>query len=493
MKRLVRMMLSRTSLILLLLLAQIVLFLFLIDWISQYKYLNTIFYGISVLIVIYLITKEENPEYKLTWIIPILVFPLFGGLFYLFYRQRNIGKKVLKRHYSIDDKRYDYVSGLDQQLTTKNMNYLHNLNWPTYKHTKTDFLRSGELMFKAMLEDLKKAEKYIFMEFFIINKGEMWSQVLEILKEKAAAGVDVKVLYDDFGSSTLPYRYAKTLRSYGIDAINFNPMRLHLNFAMNYRDHRKIIVVDGKVAYTGGINIGDEYINLIHPFGHWHDAGIRLEGDAVWSLIIGFLENWSFSSKKEIDYAPYRVEHKMESDGSVTPFTDTPLDQETTTKNIYLSLISEAQSSIYITSPYLIIDNELLTALKYAAKAGIDVKIIIPYIPDKRIVFMVTESYVPELMESGCNVYRYKPGFIHSKMMIIDEKRALIGTANLDFRSLYLHFENSVYLEKTKSIDDMVSFFNETIKDSIYIKNFGKRHFLYRIVQILLRGFSSLM
>lgn len=493
MKRLVRMMLSRTSLILLLLLAQIFLFLAIIDWFSQYKYLNTVFYGISVLIVIYLITKDENPEYKLTWIIPILIFPLFGGLFYLLYRQRNIGKKVLARHYAIDDQRNEYVSGLDQHLKTKNMNYLYNLSWPTYIHTKTEFLASGEEMLESLIKDLKKAEKYILMEFFIINKGVMWDQILEVLKEKASQGVEIKIIYDDFGSSTLPYRYAKKLHSYGIEAINFNPMRLHLNFAMNYRDHRKIVVIDGKIAYTGGINIGDEYINLIQPFGHWQDAGIKIEGDAVWSLIIGFLENWSFSSRKTIDYTPYRTETKDETDGYITPFTDTPLDQETTTKNIYLSLISEAQKSIYITTPYLIIDNELLTALKYAAKSGVDVKIVIPYIPDKRIIFMVTESYVPELMACGVNVYRYKPGFIHSKMMIVDEKRALIGTANLDFRSLYLHFENSVYLEKTKSIDDMVLFFNQIVQKSVFIKNFGKRNILYRMVQILLRGFSSLM
>ncbi|MBU1093066.1 MAG: cardiolipin synthase [Firmicutes bacterium] len=493
MKRLVRMILSRTSLILLLLLAQIVLFLLLIDWISQYRYLNTVFYAISVMIVVYLITKEENPIYKLSWIIPILIFPLFGGMFYLYYKQRNIGKKVTQRRLNIDLSRYDYVADLDHHLKTKDSNYLYNLNWPTYINTKTDFMASGELMFQAMLDDLKQAKKYIFMEFFIINKGLMWDQVLQVLKEKAASGVEIKLIYDDFGSSTLPYKYAQSLSQFGIEASNFNPMRLHLNFAMNYRDHRKIVVIDGKIAYTGGINIGDEYINLSHPYGHWHDAGIRLEGDAVWSLIIGFLENWRFSTQKDLDYGVYKENHPIQSKGYITPFTDTPLDQETSTKYIYLSLISQAQKSILITSPYLIIDNELLTALKYAAKSGVDVKIIIPYIPDKKIIFMVTESYVPELMEAGVSVYRYTPGFIHSKMMIVDEERALIGTANLDFRSLYLHFENSVYLEKTDSIADMVIFFNETVEKSSYIKNFGKRHFLYRIVQILLRGFSSLM
>ena len=493
MKRIARMILSRTSLILLLLLIQIGVIFLLIDWISQYSYLSTAFYIISVGIVIYLITKEENPVYKLSWIIPILIFPLFGGVFYLLYRQINFSKKVLNRHNSINHERSNYMTDLKLQHKTKNLFYLHNLNWPTYQHTQTDFLASGEAMFKAMLTDLKSAQNYIFLEFFIINKGQMWDEVLEVLKEKAASGVEIKILYDDFGSSTLPYHYQKTLARYGIEAISFNPMRLHLNFAMNYRNHRKIVVIDGKIAYTGGINIGDEYINITHPFGHWHDAGIRLEGDAVWSLIIGFLENWRFSSKQELDYSIYKVDHQLLTDGYVTPFTDTPLDEETSTKYIYLSLISEAQKSILITSPYLIIDNELLTALKYAAKSGIDVKIIIPYIPDKGIVFIVTESYVPELMEAGVSIYRYKPGFIHSKMMIVDGQRALIGTANLDFRSLYLHFENSVYLEKTKSIDDMVSFFNETIEKSMFIKNFGKRNFLYRIVQILLRGFSFLM
>ncbi|MBN2300549.1 MAG: cardiolipin synthase [Acholeplasmataceae bacterium] len=493
MKRIVRMLLSRTFLIMLLVLAQIFLFLYFIDFISDYQYVNDLFYVISVIIVIYLITKEENPVYKLSWIIPILIFPLFGGIFYLLYRQRNVSKSILKKHRNIDLNRYDYTHMMPNQLKTKDSVYLENLNWPTYAQTETKFLSSGEALFEAMKKDIEAAEKYIFLEFFIISPGRMWNEILELLKTKAKQGVEIKILYDDFGSSLLPYRYTKKLATYGIEAINFNPMRMHLNFAMNYRDHRKIIVIDGKVAYTGGINIGDEYINLTHPYGHWKDAGIRLEGDAVWSLIIGFLENWRFQTTDDIDYEYYQNNHKKESTGYIIPFTDTPLDSETTNKNIYLSLISQAQESILITSPYLIIDNELTTALKYASKAGVKVKIIIPYVPDKKIVFMVTESYVPELMEAGAEVYRYKPGFIHSKMMIVDGKRALIGTANLDFRSLYLHFENSVYLEQTPSIDDMVLFFNQTIEESITIKSLGKRNFIYRIVQILLRGFSSIL
>jgi len=314
------------------------------------------------------------------------------------------------------------------------------------------------------------------------------------LKLKVKEGVEVKVLYDDFGSSTLPYQYKKKLRSYGIEAYSFNPMRIHLNFAMNYRDHRKIVVIDGNVGYTGGINIGDEYINKITPFGHWQDAGIRLEGRAVWSLLLGFLENWRFTSRKEIDYAFYKgTTDFSENDGFVTPFSDTPLDKELSTKNIYLSLINSAKSTIYITSPYLIIDNELTTALKFAAKSGIDIKIIIPYIADKKIIFMVTESYVPELMEAGVEVYRYQPGFIHSKMMIVDDQKAMIGTANLDFRSLYLHFENMVYLDRCNSVHEMTDFFNKTIDKSVIIKQTDKRGMIYRLLQIIFRGFSSLM
>ena len=493
MKQLLKMILSRTSLILLLLLAQIVLFLLMVNYVAQFKYITTTLYAISVIIVIYLITREENPAYKLSWIIPILVFPLFGGIFYLLYRRRNISKKILASQFQIAKDRKDYIKGIESSYQSKDLRYLSLNDWPHYHKTNTQFLKSGEILFESLIKDLKEAQKFIFMEFFIIKKGVMWTQILDVLKQKAKQGVEIKLIYDDFGSSNLPYHYTDTLKSYGIEAINFNPMRIHLNFAMNYRDHRKIVVIDGKIAYTGGINIGDEYINEKHPYGHWQDAGIKLEGDAVWSLIIGFLENWRFTSNIQLDYSKYKTDYIKQSQGFVSPFTDTPLDDERTSKNLYLSLISQAQKTIDITTPYLIIDNELMTALKYAAKAGVIVNIIIPHIPDKKIIYMVTQSYVSELIDVGVNVYRYKPGFIHSKMMIVDGMRAMIGTANLDFRSLYLHFENNVYLEQTDSIKDMVSFTKEIITQSIKASNQKKPNLLYRLLQVLLRGFSSLM
>jgi cardiolipin synthase len=321
----------------------------------------------------------------------------------------------------------------------------------------------------------------------------MWDEVLSLLQKKAREGVEVKIIYDDFGSSELPFNYYKKINEKNLEILAFNKMRMHINFAQNYRDHRKIAVIDGKVGYTGGINIGDEYINRIKRYGHWHDAGIRLEGDAVWSLTISFLENWRFSTKKDLDYFNYRVDHPMQSSGFIAPFSDTPLDKETTVKNLFLSLISSASTSIQITTPYLIIDNELMTALKYASKAGVDVKIIIPFVPDKKLIFMVTETYLPELIEAGVKVYRYTPGFIHSKMIITDAKRALIGTANLDFRSLYLHFENMVYLEQNDAIVDMIKFFDETIEKSQQVMKPEKRNVFYKLLQIVLKGFSSLM
>jgi cardiolipin synthase A/B len=484
---------SRTTLVLLLVLLQIGLFFLMINYVSSVGEWQTIFYAISVIIVIYIVGRNENPTYKIGWIIPILVFPLFGGAFYLFYRRRNISKTLLKRHLDLEKSRKIYINHEHSRHMNNDQIYLHRLNWPTYHFTKTNFLASGEAMFKSLLQDLKNAKKFIFLEFFIIQKGKMWEEILSILKTKVKEGVEVKIIYDDFGSSRLPYQYPKVLLKYGIQAYQFNKMQMHLNFMNNYRDHRKIVVIDNKIGYTGGNNIGDEYINLISPYGHWLDTGVRIEGDAVWSLTLAFLENYSFVSEKEVSYKDYYVKHKMESDGLITPFTDTPLDSEETTKNIYISLIQRATKSISVTTPYLIIDNEFSNALRFAAKSGVDVKIIIPFIPDKRFVYMVTESYMPELLKEGVKVYYYKPGFIHSKLMIIDEHLAMIGTANLDYRSLFLHFENSIYIENASTIKDMNHFFETTLQKSELVDRNIKKPLYYRMMQHILKTFSMLM
>ena len=322
----------------------------------------------------------------------------------------------------------------------------------------------------------------------------MWDDILSILKEKAKSGVEIKLIYDDFGSYKLPFKYPEQLEKYGIEAYQFNRMRMHINFAMNYRDHRKIVVIDNKVAFTGGTNIGDEYINLEHPFGHWQDAGIKLTGKAVWSLSVAFLQTLQFITGKTPDFQAYRLPSlDLDSKGYVAPFTDGPINGELVTKNVYLSLITQATKEILITTPYLIIDYELSEALKLAIKSGVKVKIVIPNIPDKKLVYMVTETYANELFSSGVEIYRYQPGFIHSKMMIIDRSHAFIGTANFDFRSLYLHFENNVYLTDVPAIDDMVHYMKKVIDQSKLMDELSQRNIFYRFIQFIMRGFATLM
>lgn len=493
MKRILRMLLSRTSLIGILLLLQIALFIMLIYYVASIPYVSIGLYAVSTLIVIYLIYREENPIYKLSWIVPILIFPLFGGLFYLLYRSRNISNRVKQQYMESEIKRASFVH-LPSINPHKTLNYLNRFYWPAYENTKVDFLDSGEMLFEDLKQELKKAKHFIFLEFFIISPGKMWDEILDILKDKARKGVEIKLIYDDFGSYRLPFKYPRKLASYGIEAYQFNRMRMHVNFAMNYRDHRKIVIIDNNVGFTGGTNIGDEYINLKHPFGHWQDAGIKLTGGAVWSLSLSFLQTLQFISNKELDVANYRlVPQPIEANGLVAPFTDGPLNGELVTKNVYLSLIMKAKHEILITTPYLIIDYELTEILKLAVKSGVKVKIVIPGIPDKKIVYLVTEIYANDLFAAGVKIYTYNPGFIHSKMMVIDREFALIGTANFDFRSLYLHFENNVYLSGVDAIDDMVTYMRDVIQKSTLMEHLSHRNIIVRMFQYLIKGFSSLM
>lgn len=485
---------SQLTIVALFVLLQIALFLWMINYAASFWQWNLIFISLSAVTVFILITKDDNPAYKLLWIIPILSFPVFGGAFYLFYRQRNFSKKQIKRHFKIEQAREGYVKEITPSLDTRESNYLKKQNWLSYQNTKTKFLNSGEMMFEELLFDIKESKDFIFISYFIIKQGYMWDTILELLGKKTQEGVEVIIIYDDFGSADLSHRYPKYLKEkYNILAYKFNPLRLRINFSNNYRSHQKAIVIDGRVGYVTGNNIGDEYINLQKRFGHWNDAGIRLEGEAVWSLTLGFLSTLEFLTKTKVDYDRYYSKYSASNDGHVIPFFDTPLDKEPTTKTLYLSLINKAKKSIQITTPYLIIDYEFKNALRYAAQSGIDVEIIIPKIPDKKLVYMVTESHTPLLINSGVKIYRYTPGFIHSKIMIIDGKEAIIGTANLDYRSLYLHFENSIYLKDSNSVLDMELYFDETRRVSKLIDVNEKRSIPYRFLQVFFKMFSGLL
>jgi cardiolipin synthase len=368
-----------------------------------------------------------------------------------------------------------------------------------YVHTQTDYFPSGEAFFERALRELEKAEHYVFLEFFILRQGVMFDPIIEILERKARQGVDVRLIYDDLGCfMSLPPDYRRQLQRRGIKCIVFNPFTPLLSSLQNNRDHRKILSIDGKVAFTGGINLADEYINAYERFGHWKDAAIMLEGEAAWSLTLIFLQMWNLEQKQKDDYrAFYPWKDKpceISSDGYVQPYADSPIDEENVGENVYIQIINNAKNYVYINTPYLVVDENLTSALTLAAKSGVDVRIITPYRWDKKLVHMTTRSYYHQLVSAGVKVYEYSSGFNHSKTFVSDDKVATVGTTNLDFRSLYLHFECGVWLYKNQAVQKIKEDFLKTIPISHQItrENCAGNAFL-RVVQDILRLFAPLM
>lgn len=500
MKKLLKFLTSKVFIIGMLLLIQLAFIFFVFNRLLSDSvigiYVHTAFQVLSVIVGLHIISNDDNPVYKIAWLIPTMVFPVFGTFFYIFYQNNNISKSQLSLHFGITKKRFEILKDFPMNKNTREISYLSKGGWPGYENTNSYFMPSGEEKLKNLLIDLEKAEDFIFLEYFIITDGVMFNDIFDILKKKARQGVTVKVLYDDFGSADrLPRGFRKNMEEAGAKIAAFNPMKFQINFAMNYRDHRKIVIIDGKVGYTGGINIGDEYTNKKERFGYWHDAAIKIEGQAVWSLTLTFLESWAFTTKTDPLFEKYFRDYKVKTDGLVLPFADSPLDKDLTTRNTYLYLIGRAKDKIWVTSPYLILDNELLTALKLAALSGVDVSIIIPHIPDKKLVYIVTQSYIPELVEAGVKIYRFTPGFIHSKLILVDDEVAIVGTSNLDFRSLYLHYENNILLYNTKSLKDINDYFTNTLDVCHLVTkdNLKKRGLFYRMLQAILKGFAPLL
>lgn len=340
-----------------------------------------------------------------------------------------------------------------------------------YSGTNVKFYASGEAVFPDLLEALESAQESILLEFFIISKGKMWDAVHDVLRRKAAQGVDVRMIYDDVGCATgLPAQYWKTLQVEGIQAVPFNPFVPLLNLVMNSRDHRKIVVVDGKTAFTGGFNLADEYINQKGRFGYWCDTGVRLQGPAAWSFATIFLELWASQRPDDPGLDAYREEQPFPAEeptvGLVQPYSDSPVDDENVSKNVYLDLITQAQETLWITTPYLILDNATMTALRLAAKRGVDVRIYTPGIPDKKMVYQLTRSYFEPLIRSGVKIYTFTPGFLHAKTWLVDGRIAVVGSINLDYRSLYLHFECAALLYGCAALADVGEFMMQLEKQS---------------------------
>ncbi len=474
---------------------------------GYYQQFSLLCSAFSLIIVINIVGNRSNPSYKIAWIIPIMLFPIFGWLLYLLFGGNRLSKRTRRKMRSMNDvmiqelkpfcrmESFDDLEGDDAGIMA---GYIErNALCPVYGNTETEYFPSGEKQIESILDELKNAERYIFLEFFIIEPGKMWDSVLEILEDKASSGVDVRVLYDDIGSMfTLPRDYPDVLRKKGIQCCVFNRFLPILSVRMNNRDHRKILVIDGKVAYTGGTNLADEYINEKVRFGHWKDAAILLRGDAVWSLTVMFLNMWNFTAGTKEEFDKFRPQQEcIKGIGFVQPYGDSPLDDEPVGETVYLNLINKAKHYVYLTTPYLIIDHTTESALTSAAKAGVDVRIITPHIPDKKVIFEVTRAHYLPLLEAGVKIYEYTPGFIHAKTFAVDDRFGTVGTVNMDYRSMFLHFEDGVMLYDTPSVLDIKKDFlaTQAVSQQVELEKCRAIPMRKRILRGLLRVFAPLM
>ena len=509
MKKILRFITQRVVITALLIVLQALLlfgFIWKLDNYFVYFYAGSVL--LSLLITLGIINSKSNPAYKIAWLIPILLFPVFGGLVYLLFGSDRTGRYLRKKLQGIGTEMDNVIgeayrrSGAEQlppDAANQSRYISHCAYCPPYQNTTTEYLPLGEVKFERMVEELKKAKHYIFLEYFIIQEGKMWNTILDILRQKAAEGVDVRVIYDDMGCiMILPTGYDRTLEQMGIKCRIFNPFVPILSSRFNTRDHRKICVIDGNVGFTGGINLADEYINAYEKHGHWKDTSILLKGEAVFNLTVMFLSMWDYldGTTGKTDYSRYYPTVWDENaKGYVQPFADNPLDDEAVGETVYLNLINKAKRYVYITTPYLILSSEMLTALTSAAKSGVDVRIITPHIPDKWYVHAVSRSHYQTLIEAGVKIYEYTPGFIHAKTFVVDDDYAVVGTINLDYRSLYLHFECAVWMYQTPSVAQVRDDFFKTqqISQEITLEECRSLSFPRRLGRSVLRVFAPLM
>ncbi|MBP3447916.1 MAG: cardiolipin synthase [Clostridia bacterium] len=498
----------KTTVIVLLILLQLaVLVLSVWRMANFFPYVYLILLLLSLAVLVWLINSDINPSYKLAWAIPILVLPIFGGVFYLLFGTSKVSSRLKKsrehqqkfktKYLSQENALWEEAQKEPSHIVTQ-MTYLKQAGYPVYQDEGSLYFPLGDLKFPKMLEELKQAKEYIFLEYFIISDGVMWQSILSVLKEKAKEGVEVRVIFDDCGSlGLLPEHYERELNDAGIHCRVFNPLRPSLTITMNNRDHRKILIIDGKVAFTGGVNIGDEYINKLPVHGHWKDSALMLRGQAVNTLLSLFFEMWNLIYPDDTEVSSYYRKHNKatEKTGYIQPYGSDPFGTDTVGENVYLNLITKASKEIFILTPYLIVDNELTTALCLAAKNGVDVTIVTPHVADKWYVHLMTVSSYPQLIKAGVNIYEYTPGFLHSKVFSVDGEIATVGTINMDFRSLYLHFECGVVLYCTETAKSIREDCRKTMELSqkITLEDCKKIRWYHRLFQRLIRVFSPLM
>jgi len=478
-KGLMRVVFSRTGFVALLLLLNIWLHIELYSHFVQLLPHLTLAKDLLVLgMVLYLLNTPSNPTTKITWLIMVMLFPTFSAPLY-FYIKLDFGHRAMKRRIAELMKKTKLAlpqreSSLQKlkeadPAEARLQAYLKNVgNFPVYDQCKIRYFSCGEEKFEELKKQLESAKRFIFLEYFIIDEGRMLGEVLEILARKAKSGVDVRLMYD--GSCeffTMPRNYPELLKKLGIQCKVFSPATPFVSTHYNYRDHRKIAVIDGRVAFTGGINLADEYINEFPKYGHWKDSAVMIEGEAVRSFTLMFLQMWNMDVRAP-EITRYLIVHAprtQEEKGFVIPYADSPLDEYRVGEMVYLDILSRATNYVHIMSPYLILDGELETALRFAAQRGVDVSLIIPGIPDKKYAYALAKTHYKSLLSAGVKIYEYTPGFVHSKVFVSDDIRGVVGTINLDYRSLYHHFECAAYLYRCPCLADMEKDFQETLKD----------------------------
>ena len=467
---------SRLFIVAILIIFQLLLFLTAFNWLREHFALfaaaQLLF---TIIMILYLFNHRMDSTAKLTWMVLLAIFP-FAGAIFLLYTQIGLGYRAIharvkqligetKTALPQDETVLEKLEG-DPYGTDDLHKYLARSGcFPIYDHTETTYFTLGEEKFDAMLRELEKAEKFIFMEYFIIEEGYMWGSILDVLSRKAKAGVDVRVMYDGMCEiSLLPDDYPKRLEKLGIHAKAYAPITPFLSTHYNYRDHRKILVIDGKVAFNGGVNLADEYINRKERFGHWKDTALMLRGDAVQSFTLMFLQMWNIDEPSpDFSLCHARSDGSSGADGFVMPYCDNPLDTDKVGETVYMDILNRATDYVHIMTPYLILDGELEAALCYAAERGVDVKLILPGIPDKKAAYALAKTHYGVLTDAGVKIYEYIPGFVHAKVFASDDCRAVVGTINLDYRSLYHHFECATYLYQASCISKIEEDFQNTL------------------------------
>jgi len=466
----------------------------------------TISMFVGAVTAVFIINKRGNADHKIGWIIFILIFPIFGISVYLLWGGGRVLPHLKKKMAVCQSHFTPFLKDGEAALNSikyfdlphsRQADYLTNESgFPLYNNSSAEYLQSGEKFLSRLLEELEKAKEYIYLEFFIIAEGYMWEQIHEVLKRKINEGVEIKIIFDDFGSIKRQHRdFLSRLKKEGIDISVFNPIYPLFNTFLNNRNHRKIVVIDGLVAFTGGINIGDEYINRFKRFGHWMDSGVIIKGEAVNSFLCMFCTMWEFITNKRIDMKSHMTEHNIADDGFALPYSDGPLNDNNPAEGTYMQIINSAQRYVYIMTPYLVIDDMMTSALCMAAKAGIEVCIVTPHIPDKWYVHNVTQYNYLELLQAGVKIYEYTPGFLHSKIFLSDDCISTVGSVNMDYRSFVFHFECGVWLSNKEAALNIKQHFREVlaVSQEIKLSQWTKRPLKTRLKQGILHIFGPLM